>query len=186
MPRGSDTPQHDDAAVMSDEGATQHSTSTSRNSMSSTWPRIRPVGPVGCGWSAAPFDHGDELTIAIRQVPAVERQPCRPRVRLSHMTARRTSGNAQARFNPGCVWSSWTRRREARSRTWSRRPGRATRPLHFSGAAAPEMLPLRRGDMLVVNASDSAVRSRSTCPEAIDAYLRAGVRVTANATCTPM
>lgn len=46
-----------------------------------------------------------------------------------------------------------------------------------SRAAAPEMLPLRRGDMLVVNASDSAVRSCSTCPEALDAYLRAGVRV---------
>ncbi|MDH6284600.1 phospholipase D-like domain-containing protein [Prescottella agglutinans] len=47
----------------------------------------------------------------------------------------------------------------------------------FLGVDAPDILPMRRGDTLVVNASDSAVRSRATSPDAIRKYLEAGVRV---------
>lgn len=47
----------------------------------------------------------------------------------------------------------------------------------FLGVDAPTILPMKRGDTLVVNASDSAVRSRATCPAAIETYLQAGVLV---------
>lgn len=47
----------------------------------------------------------------------------------------------------------------------------------FLGAEAPDILPMKRGDTLVVNASDSAVRSRSTSPDAITTYLSHGVLV---------
>ncbi|WP_458682676.1 phospholipase D-like domain-containing protein [Prescottella equi] len=47
----------------------------------------------------------------------------------------------------------------------------------FLGADAPRILPMKRGDTLVINASDSAVRSRATSPAAIEEYLQAGVRV---------
>ncbi|GBF17385.1 cardiolipin synthetase [Rhodococcus sp. Br-6] len=47
----------------------------------------------------------------------------------------------------------------------------------FLGADAPRILPMKRGDTLVVNASDSAVRSRATSPAAIAEYLQAGVLV---------
>lgn len=56
-------------------------------------------------------------------------------------------------------------------------PGPRYAAVAFLGPASPAMLPLKRGDTLVVNASDSAVRSRSTSPEAIAAYLEKGVLV---------
>ena len=42
---------------------------------------------------------------------------------------------------------------------------------------APELLPLRAGDVLVVNASKAAVRARATSPAALAYYLDKGVRV---------
>lgn len=47
----------------------------------------------------------------------------------------------------------------------------------FLGSDAPELMPLTLGDVLVTNASDSAVRSHSTSPQAIETYLAAGVEV---------
>ncbi|MBH0120029.1 phospholipase D family protein [Rhodococcus sp. CX] len=72
-------------------------------------------------------------------------------------------------FVTGSVWDEITAAVRSRGRRYA--------AVAFLGADAPALLPLTRGDMLVVNASDSAVRSRSTSPEAIAAYLEAGVRV---------
>ncbi|MEZ5157525.1 MAG: phospholipase D family protein [Candidatus Nanopelagicales bacterium] len=55
--------------------------------------------------------------------------------------------------------------------------GKRFAAIAFLGASAPSLLRLRAGDVLVVNASDMAVRSQSTSPEAIEGYLNAGVRV---------
>lgn len=57
------------------------------------------------------------------------------------------------------------------------RRGRRYAAIAFLGPAAPGLLPLQNGDILVVNASDSAVKSHSTSPAAIEDYLRAGVSV---------
>ncbi len=45
------------------------------------------------------------------------------------------------------------------------------------GQDAPTLLPLRAGDVLVVNASRAAVRAHLTSPIALAYYLDAGVRV---------
>ena len=45
------------------------------------------------------------------------------------------------------------------------------------GQDAPTLLPLRAGDVLVVNASRAAVRAHATSPVALAYYVDAGVRV---------
>jgi hypothetical protein len=47
----------------------------------------------------------------------------------------------------------------------------------YVGADAPTLLPLRRGDVLIVNASDNALRNHATSPEALAAYRATGVQV---------
>lgn len=47
----------------------------------------------------------------------------------------------------------------------------------FVGAQAPTLLPLQRGDLLIVNASRPALMARATNPEALATYLDRGVRV---------
>lgn len=67
---------------------------------------------------------------------------------------------------------------EAIAETLSRSPrGKRFAAVAFLGPSAPSLLKLRKGDVLVVNASDQAVRSRSTSPEAIAGYLATGVLV---------
>jgi hypothetical protein len=47
----------------------------------------------------------------------------------------------------------------------------------YVGSDAPDLLPLRRGDVLVVNAGRPALLAHATDPEALAAYVAAGVRV---------
>ncbi|MFF2028199.1 hypothetical protein ACFVW2_41335, partial [Streptomyces sp. NPDC058171] len=47
----------------------------------------------------------------------------------------------------------------------------------YLGQDAPTLLPLRAGDVLVVNASRAAVRAHATSPAALAHYVAAGVRV---------
>ncbi|WKN60037.1 hypothetical protein HJ581_0040150 [Rhodococcus opacus] len=47
----------------------------------------------------------------------------------------------------------------------------------YLGEDAPALLPLRAGDLLVVNASRAAVRAHVTSPIALAYYVEAGVRV---------
>lgn len=47
----------------------------------------------------------------------------------------------------------------------------------FVGAQAPVLLPLKAGDMLVVNASQDSLLARATNPEALATYLERGVTV---------
>lgn len=47
----------------------------------------------------------------------------------------------------------------------------------YLGEDAPTLLPLRAGDLLVVNASRAAVRAHVTSPMALAYYVEAGVRV---------
>lgn len=47
----------------------------------------------------------------------------------------------------------------------------------YLGQDAPTLLPLRAGDVLVVNASTAALRAHATSPAALAHYLGAGVRV---------
>lgn len=47
----------------------------------------------------------------------------------------------------------------------------------YLGQDSPELLPLRAGDVLVVNASKAAVRAHATSPIALAHYLGKGVRV---------
>ncbi|ABH00292.1 hypothetical protein RHA1_ro10099 (plasmid) [Rhodococcus jostii RHA1] len=47
----------------------------------------------------------------------------------------------------------------------------------YLGEDAPDLLPLRAGDVLVVNASRAAVRAHATSPFALAYYVAAGVRV---------
>jgi hypothetical protein len=62
-----------------------------------------------------------------------------------------------------------------------RKPGRRRAAISYVGVDAPTLLPLRRGDVLIVNASDSALRNHATSPEALAAYHAAGVRVFSSA-----
>ncbi|MFD6060183.1 phospholipase D-like domain-containing protein [Rhodococcus wratislaviensis] len=57
----------------------------------------------------------------------------------------------------------------------TRGPGRAA--IAHLGQDAPILLPLRTGDVLVVNASRAAVRAHATSPVALAYYVDAGVRV---------
>ncbi|MFZ2174607.1 MAG: phospholipase D family protein [Rhodococcus sp. (in: high G+C Gram-positive bacteria)] len=52
----------------------------------------------------------------------------------------------------------------------------------YLGQDAPELLPLRAGDVLVVNASKAAVRAHATSPAALAYYLGKGVRVLSSPT----
>ncbi|MGH8920946.1 MAG: phospholipase D family protein, partial [Actinomycetes bacterium] len=47
----------------------------------------------------------------------------------------------------------------------------------YLGQDAPDLLPLRAGDVLVVNASRAAVKAHATSPAALAHYLNKGVRV---------
>jgi phosphatidylserine/phosphatidylglycerophosphate/cardiolipin synthase-like enzyme len=47
----------------------------------------------------------------------------------------------------------------------------------YVGIDAPNLMPLRRGDVLVVNASRGALLARATHPDALAAYLERGVRL---------
>lgn len=51
----------------------------------------------------------------------------------------------------------------------------------FLGREAPSLMPLAENDVLVCNASDSALRSHSTSPDAISDYLSRGVEVWSSA-----
>ena len=52
----------------------------------------------------------------------------------------------------------------------------------YLGQDAPELLPLRAGDLLVVNASKAAIRAHATSPAALAYYLNKGVRVLSSPT----
>ncbi|BAH55310.1 phospholipase D family protein [Rhodococcus opacus] len=52
----------------------------------------------------------------------------------------------------------------------------------YLGPDAPELLPLRAGDLLVVNASTAAIRAHATSPAALAHYLNTGVRVLSSPT----
>ena len=52
----------------------------------------------------------------------------------------------------------------------------------YVGQDAPNLLPLRAGDVLVVNASKAAVRAHATSPAALAYYLGKGVRVLSSPT----
>lgn len=72
-------------------------------------------------------------------------------------------------FHPDKVWPAITNIVENAGKTYA--------AIAFIGADAPELLPLGDGDILVVNASDSAVRSRSTNPHALETFIEYGVEV---------
>lgn len=55
----------------------------------------------------------------------------------------------------------------------------------YVGQHAPQLLPLGRGDILVVNAGDSALLSHATSPVALEVYLNAGVKVFSSPRSTP-
>ncbi|WP_241031799.1 phospholipase D family protein [Rhodococcus koreensis] len=52
----------------------------------------------------------------------------------------------------------------------------------YLGQDAPDLLPLRAGDLLVVNASKAAIRAHATSPAALAHYLNKGVRVLSSPT----
>lgn len=52
----------------------------------------------------------------------------------------------------------------------------------YLGQDAPALLPLRAGDLLVVNASKAAIRAHATSPAALAYYLSKGVRVLSSPT----
>ncbi|TQC44075.1 phosphatidylserine/phosphatidylglycerophosphate/cardiolipin synthase family protein [Rhodococcus sp. WS4] len=52
----------------------------------------------------------------------------------------------------------------------------------YLGQDAPALLPLRTGDLLVVNASKAAIRAHATSPAALAYYLNKGVRVLSSPT----
>jgi hypothetical protein len=47
----------------------------------------------------------------------------------------------------------------------------------YLGWQAPQLLPLKKGDVLVVNVSDAALLTHATSPEALRTYVDAGVQV---------
>lgn len=52
----------------------------------------------------------------------------------------------------------------------------------YVGHDAPDLLPLRAGDVLIVNASQAAIRAHATSPAALAFYLDKGVRVLSSPT----
>ncbi|MFF2028406.1 phospholipase D family protein, partial [Streptomyces sp. NPDC058171] len=52
----------------------------------------------------------------------------------------------------------------------------------YLGPGAPALLPLRAGDVLVVNASKAAIRAHATSPAALAYYVNRGVRVLSSPT----
>lgn len=72
-----------------------------------------------------------------------------------------------------------------RDAVWHRITALAARPRRgpawvaaaYVGGAAPDLLPLRRGDTLIVDASDAALRAGVTNPSSLRQYLRAGVAI---------
>ena len=55
--------------------------------------------------------------------------------------------------------------------------GRRRAAVAFLGVDAPKLLPLRKNDVLVVNASDASLLSGATNPKALSHYVKQGVRV---------
>lgn len=55
--------------------------------------------------------------------------------------------------------------------------GKKHAAIAFIGKEAPDLLPLRRGDVLVVNAGDPTLASGGTSPDALRAFLNRGVEV---------
>jgi hypothetical protein len=72
-------------------------------------------------------------------------------------------------FFGGDVWPQLTKACTGR--------GQRLAAIAYLGWEAPRLLPLRRGDVLVVNASDSALLAHATSPDALESYTDAGVRV---------
>ena len=58
-----------------------------------------------------------------------------------------------------------------------RGPGPRRVAIAYLDTTAPELLPLRAGDQLIVNAARPAVRAHATSPTALARFLDAGVRV---------
>jgi hypothetical protein len=58
--------------------------------------------------------------------------------------------------------------------------GRRYAAVAYVSGAAPELLPLRRGDVLVVNAGPGALRARATDPVTLTTYVDRGVHVYSN------
>src|SRR5690606_33583890 len=58
-----------------------------------------------------------------------------------------------------------------------RRPGPRRVAIAYLDRTAPDLLPLRAGDQLIVNAARSAVRAHATSPTALAHLLNVGVRV---------
>jgi hypothetical protein len=58
-----------------------------------------------------------------------------------------------------------------------RRRGKAFVAVPYFGQAGSRLLPLRKGDMLVVNASEAAVRSGQTYPDGLRRLLNRGVQI---------
>ncbi|MFF1946846.1 phospholipase D family protein [Rhodococcus qingshengii] len=52
----------------------------------------------------------------------------------------------------------------------------------YLGHLAPELLPLRAGDLLIVNASTAAIRGHATSPAVLAYYLNRGVRILSSPT----
>ena len=52
----------------------------------------------------------------------------------------------------------------------------------YLGHLAPELLPLRSGDLLIVNASTAAIRAHATSPAVLAHYLSKGVRILSSST----
>lgn len=72
-------------------------------------------------------------------------------------------------FTGGAVWDAVT----AACRT----RGPRVAAIAYLGPDAPRLLPLKKGDLLYCNASDQALLTRATSPDALAAYLDRGVTV---------
>lgn len=72
-------------------------------------------------------------------------------------------------FAGGAVWPEITKA--------CRTKGPRLAAIAYVGVHAPDLLPLRRGDVLVCDASDGVLLGRGTSPEALQAFLDRGVRV---------
>jgi hypothetical protein len=61
-----------------------------------------------------------------------------------------------------------------------RKKGPRVAAVAYLGNDAPRLLPLQRGDVLVVNASDQALLCHATSPDALQAFVDAGVAVSSS------
>ena len=65
----------------------------------------------------------------------------------------------------------------ARSDIGVRRPGRRYAAVAFVGEDAPTLMPLKRNDVLIVNAGKAALKSHATSPRALRHYYDKGVQL---------